>query len=116
MPLTAKDWVRLKDEAERVAMEMADHYKTLQYPIDAYFRTTVIAYYENGKIYDSNHFSTPLHKMKSVLHEAMRNNWNIKYDKEEKTFTFEKHYPSGMYRIATYIPYNKDAIEIDVCA
>ena len=114
MPLTAQNWVKMKDEAERVAMELAEHNNKLKYPLEAYFRVCVVSYYRNGQIYESNHFSTPFNEMQDVLDDAERYHWSVDYNHETKVFTLEKHFPNGMYRIATYTPFDKDAIEINV--
>lgn len=114
MPLSARNWVKLKDEAERVAMEIAEYNNKLNRPLNAYFRACVVAYYRDGRIYDSEHHSTPVDEMPRLLANAERYGWAIDYDPETKVFKFEKHFPNGMYRIATYTPFDKDAIEVNV--
>ena len=112
--LKAEDWKKLHEEAERVAMEMADYYGALKYPIDAYFKVVVTSYYADGLIYEVSTHSTPFTEMNDCLEEAERYNWEIRFDEETKVYTLEKHFPNGMYRIATYTPYNKDVIEVKV--
>ncbi len=111
--MTKEMWSKLEAEAERVAVEMAHEYAG-GLPLDLHFRTTVTSYYSNGKVYETNHFSTPVTKMSWAMSECEKHGWSMSYNADEKTFTFEKHFPNGMYRIATYEPYNKDAVEIDM--
>ena len=103
-------------EVERVAMEMADHYGVTKHPLDEYFRCELVSYYANGRIYEMSNHSTWAGDMQDVVMDGKKNKWSIDYDPETKVFRFEKHFPSGMYRIATYTPYNKEKLDIAVHA
>lgn len=101
-------------EVERVAMEMAEHYGTSKHPINEYFKCELVSYYANGRIYETSHHSTWAGDMQDVILNGQQNKWSIDYNPETKVFKFEKHFANGMYRIATYTPYDKDALDMNV--
>ena len=103
-------------EVERVATEMAEYYGTSKHPADEYFQCELISYYANGRIYETSHHTTWAGDMQDVIDDSRRYKWSMDYDPEAKVFKFEKHFASGMYRIAMYTPINKDKIEITVSA
>ena len=79
-----------------------------------YFVCTLNTYSSDGKLYDRTSHRTHVSDMNDVCSDAEKYKWNIQFNKEEKTFTLEKHFGNGMYRIATYVPIDKDAIEINI--
>ena len=101
-------------EVERVTMEMAEHYKITKRPLDEYFRCELVSYYANGRVYETSHHSTWIGDMQDVIMNSKKYKWSIDYNPETKVFRFEKHFANGMYRIATYTPYNKDALDMCV--
>lgn len=101
-------------EVERVAMEMADHYQTLRYPINQYFKVITDMFLPNGTHLNRGCTSFHVSEMNKQMENAERCGWVISFDKKEKVFTLEKTYADGKYCIATYTPYDKKAIDIDV--
>ena len=100
-------------EVDRVATEMAEYYHKKP-PIDEYFKCELVSYYANGRIYETSRHSTWAGDMQWVVMNARKNKWSIDYNPETKVFKLEKHFANGMYRIATYTPYNKDALDLNV--
>ena len=103
-------------EVERVAMEMAEHFGATKKnrPMSEFFQCELISYYPDGRIYETSHHSTWAGDMQDIVDDSKRYRWTMKFDPETKVFTFEKHFSSNMYRIATYTPYDKDALDIAV--
>ena len=101
-------------EVERVAMEMAAYYGATKHPLEEYYKCELISYYPDGRIYDTEHHSTWAGDMQDVIDDGRKYHWEMKFDAETKVFTFEKHFPNKMYRVATYTPYDKDKLDITV--
>ena len=103
-------------EVDRVAMEMAEYYGVTKHnrPKSEFFQCKLVSYYPDGRIYDMSCHSTWAGDMQNIIDEGIRYKWKMDYDPETKVFTFEKHFASKMYRIATYTPYDKDALDINV--
>ena len=105
-------------EVERVAMELAEHNGVTKHkrPMSEFFQCKLVSYYPDGRIYETSYHSTWAGDMQDVIDDSIKYHWSMNYDSETKVFTFEKHFASKMYRIATYTPYDKDAMEITVSA
>lgn len=101
-------------EVERVATEMAHYYGSQKHPTNEYFHCEVVSYYQNGKIYERSNHSTWAGDMQYVINDGKRNKWEITYNPENKVFKLEKHFPNGMYRIATYTPYDSSSLNMTV--
>ena len=101
-------------EVERIATEMAEHYGKLKHPHDEYYRCELVSYYANGRIYEMSNHTTWAGDMQDIIMDSEKFKWSIDFNPETKVFRFEKHFSNGMYRIATYTPYNKDALDITV--
>lgn len=103
-------------EIERVASEMAEHYGTLKHPLEECFQFELVSYYADGRIYETNRSTVWAGTIQDRIIDAKRYHWKIDYDPDTKVFRFEKHFANGMYRIATYTPYNKEKLDIAVTA
>ena len=105
-----------RPEIDRLALELKEYYhpNEMKCPANMHFHTVVESFYANGKHYDTNSFNTPITDMQGIIQDALHYRWTISFDKETKVFKFEKHFPNGMYRIATYTPYDKDALDMSV--
>ena len=102
-------------EVERVAMEMAEHYQTLRYPLNQYFKATADLFSRNGFQLDRKVDSIHVSEMNKSLADAKRNGYHVfDFNHETKVFTLRKDYIDGKYAIVILAPYDKDAIDIDV--
>ena len=101
-------------EVERVAQEMADYYGVSKHPKEECFRCELISYYANGRVYETSHHTTWAGEMHDVIDDGRRYKWTMDYNPKTKVFKFEKHFANGMYRIATYTPFDKERLEMTV--
>ena len=77
-------------------------------PLSAQLRAEIIAYYANGREYETSHNMTPIADVPNLLRQAKYYHWSVSFDENTQTMRLEKHFPSGMYRIATYTPYGEN--------
>ena len=95
-------------------MDRTQFEKIWGHPMEEYFQVAIIGYYEDGRQYDYRYEMKWAGDMQQALNTATKYNWKIKFDDETKVFTLDKHFSSGMYRIATYTPMDKDSLDISV--
>lgn len=95
-------------------MDKAQFEKIWGHPMEEYFSGKIIGYYADGRQYDYRYENKWAGNMQQLLDDATKHHWSIKFDEASKVFTLEKHFPSGMYRIATYTPYDRDKLDLAV--
>lgn len=112
------DFAKFMDEAkvkiERTALEMADHYGTLKFPLICYFIITDEMFLPSGKRQSIEADSIPAPKLEAKLNEAEAEGYTIEFDKSEQAFTVWKVFNDGKRRVITYAPYDKDMFDIKV--
>ena len=84
------------------------------HPEEEYFQESVIGYYEDGRQYDYHYGNKWAGDMQHLINQADLYGWKKHFDEETKVFTFEKHFKSGMYRIATYTPRIPEKLDLTV--
>ena len=84
------------------------------HPEEEYFSESVIGYYADGRQYDYHYGNKWAGDMQELINLSEKYGWEKSFDEETKVFKFEKHFPNGMYRIATYTPRIPDKLDITV--
>ena len=84
------------------------------HPEEEYFQEAVIGYYEDGRQYDYHYGNKWAGDMQDLINKADKCGWKKSFDEKTKIFTFEKHFSSGMYRIATYTPRIPEKLDLTV--
>ena len=87
---------------------------TWPHPEEEYFNEAVLGYYEDGTQYDYQYGFVWAGDMQSYIEKAYRYMWKVSFNEETKVITFEKHFKSGMYRIATYTPRFPEKLDLAV--
>lgn len=86
--------------------------KLWPHPMEEYFQESVIGYYADGSQYDYRYGVKWAGDMQSLLNKASLYGWQSSFDDSTKVVKIEKHFDNGMYRIATYTPFDAEHLDI----